>query len=691
MTDIRVDAHRSIRKKPGSRKSSISHKQRGKKRASLLVRMGRFFLYWCLVIAIWTSIIALGVIGFYAAKLPQSSSWAIPERAPNVRIVSMDGKLIANRGANGGANMRLAHMSAFIPQAVIAIEDRRFRSHFGIDLIGLVRAMLINLLSGEIVQGGSTLTQQLAKNLFLKPQRTLERKVQEFVLALWLEANYSKNAILEMYLNRVYFGSGAYGVDAAAQRYFSKSARILNLAEAALLAGILKAPSRLSPMNNPDLAQERAQLVLTAMGQAGFIGDSDVITAMSLPTPKAKRLWEGSKHYVADRIMRDLTGLIGEIGEDIIVETTIDQYLQKEAEETIFSTLKKDGPSNHVAQGALVSLDGTGAIRALIGGKQYIKSPFNRATEAKRQPGSAFKPFVYLAALERDYTPDTIRLDKPIKIGNWSPKNYDLKYRGAVSLKQAFANSINTIAVQLAREIGPKRIIQTARKMGIRSQLKQNLSIALGTSEVDLLELTSAYAPFANGGYRVNAHMIRRIKTMDGTPLYQRPMIKLQQVIGEHKLKMMNAMLAEVIRSGTGKRAQIKHWSIAGKTGTSQNFRDGWFIGYTENFVTGIWFGNDDGSPTRKITGGSLPAEAWGQYMRSAHAASPAHFSDAPPIHAIPQPRPSDAQTKQSIQGQSIQGQPIQGQSIQGQPIQGQPIQGQPIQGQPLLKILSGQ
>ncbi|MCB1428553.1 MAG: PBP1A family penicillin-binding protein, partial [Nitratireductor sp.] len=511
------------------------------------------------------------------AQLPQMSTWNVPERPPNARIVSVDGELLANRGATGGEAMRLDEMSPYLPLAVIAIEDRRFKSHFGLDPLGLSRAFVTNLVTGRLVQGGSTLTQQLAKNLFLEPERTLERKVQEAVLAVWLETKFSKDQILELYLNRVYFGAGAFGVDAAARRYFGKSARDLNLAEAATIAGLLKAPSRLSPARDPKAAEERAQVVLGAMRREGFVTDREAAQAMSMQPGRAKRYWSGSQHYVADMIMQQLPALIGKVSKDVIVDTTVDLDLQRNGEEILREMLDGEGAKKNVSQAALVALDGTGAIRALIGGREYSQSQFNRATDAKRQPGSAFKPIVYLAALEAGRSPDSVRQDAPVKIGNWTPENYDRKYRGPVTLSDGLTQSLNTIAAQLVMEVGPKTVVETAHRLGIRSELQRNASIALGTSEVSLLELVGAYAPFSNGGYGVTPFLIRRVTTVDGEVLYERNAPPEPQVVRSRELGMMNSMLMRVVNSGTGKAARIPGWQTAGKTGTTQNSRDALF------------------------------------------------------------------------------------------------------------------
>lgn len=592
--------------------------------------MGRL-AYWCFVFGLWGGIASIGIIGFYAVQLPQSSSWAVPKRPPNVKILSVNGKLLANRGVTGGESIALSQMSPYIPQALIAIEDRRFHSHFGVDPFGLIRAGFKNLWAGHVVQGGSTITQQLAKNLFLKPERTFRRKVQEVVLSFWLEAKFTKKEILEIYLNRVYFGSGSYGVDAASRRYFSKSSRDVNLAEAALLAGLLKAPSRLSPARNPRKAEKRAQVVLAAMRRAKFINDREAATALSMPSTKAKSYWTGAENYVADWIMRDLKTLVGPITENIIIETTLDLELQKAGEAEIRAALQKNGKNFQVSQAALVSLDGTGAIRALVGGRDYATSQFNRALDAKRQPGSAFKPVVYLAALENGSTPASVRQDAPVRIGKWKPKNYDNKYRGSVTLKTALSKSLNTIAAQLTMEVGPRNVVRLAHRLGINSKLVANASIALGTSEVSLLELTSAYAPFSNGGYLARPYIIKRVKTKRGKVLFQHKYGESQRVVRADLVGPMNSMMIDVVQNGTGKAARLKGWPVGGKTGTSQEFRDGWFIGYTTNLTTGIWFGNDNGQPTKKLTGGSLPARTWAKFMRVAHNSVPA--ADLPGNH----------------------------------------------------------
>ncbi|BDA86943.1 penicillin-binding protein [Aureimonas sp. SA4125] len=570
---------------------------------------------------LWGTAAVACVVAFFAIKLPQEA-WAVPDRPPNVKIVSVTGDLLANRGLTGGEAVSLDEMSPNIPKAVIAIEDRRFYSHYGVDPLGIIRAFSENMAAGATVQGGSTLTQQLAKNIFLNPDQTLQRKIQEAILSVWLEQKFSKDQILEMYLNRVYFGSGATGVEAAARRYFNKSAKDVTLSEAALLAGLLKAPSRLSPVRDPAAAKARAAVVLQAMLEEKMIDRADFDAAIAEQPTKQRAYWNGAENYAADIVMRDLKTLVGDVHADVVVETTIDLGLEREAEAAIRDTIAN--AKQNVSQGALVSLDGTGAIRALVGGKDYAESQFNRAVDAKRQPGSAFKPFVYETALEYGWRPETGVDDGPTQIGNWSPMNYDRKYRGPVTVAYALAHSLNTIAAQLTEKVTAKAVIDTALRMGISSPLVDNPSIALGTSEVTLLELTGAFAPFANGGYQAVPHLVNRVTDTDGKVLYERGAEVPPIIVTDDTVAMMNAMLKGTVTSGTGRKAALKGWESAGKTGTTQDFKDAWFMGYTANLTTGVWFGNDNGAPMKKVTGGGLPAEAWHQFMTAAHEGLPA-------------------------------------------------------------------
>ena len=563
------------------------------------------------------------VIAYYAAMLPDITSWVVPDRPPNIKILAADGTLIANRGDTGGENATLEELPSYLYQAVVAIEDRRFYGHPGIDPIGLARVLFQAVTSGDRIEGASTITHQLARTLFLTMDRTVERKIQEAILSVWLEIQFSKDDILEMYLNRVYFGAGAYGIDAAARVYFGKPASTATLAEAALLAGLLPAPSRYAPTTNPEAAKARQLLVLRAMVESGFITEREAELAAVGEVTTVDNTASGSLNYVADWVADLVPSFIGAIPGDIIVDTTIDAGLQAEAAATLQDGLGENGEALGVTQGALMAMNVDGAIRAMVGGRDYTESQFNRAVSAQRQPGSAFKPFVYLSALERGLTPETIRFDQPVTIDGWTPENYSDEYLGPVSLQYALALSLNTVSAQLTAEVGPAAVVASARRLGIGSQIEPHLSIALGTSEVSLLELTDAYATFANGGSGVIPYVIRRIQTKDGEILYERSGSGPGQVVQTRYVAMMNAMLAESVTSGTGRRAVIEGWSAAGKTGTSQDWRNAWFIGFTSHLVTGIWIGNDDNSPTLQATGGNLPATMWSRFMTAAHEGIP--------------------------------------------------------------------
>jgi penicillin-binding protein 1A len=610
------DAPRERKPRP----SKASRSRRTKTPAG--VGLYRLF-YWGAVLGLWAVIAVVGVVIWVGAHLPAIQALEIPKRPPTIQIVGLDGSMLATRGEMPGANVSLKDLPPYLPRAFIAIEDRRFYSHYGVDPIGIARAAVANILHRGVSQGGSTLTQQLAKNLFLTQERTLQRKLQEVELALWLERKHSKSEILELYLNRVYFGSGAYGVEAAAQRYFGKSAKNVTIAEAAMLAGLVKSPSRLAPNRNPEGAEKRAQSVLTAMADAKFITEAQAKASIGHPSYNVKAAGAGTVNYVADWIGEVLDDLIGQIDQNIVVETSIDPKLQNVAEASIIDELAAKSVKFNVSQGALVAMTPEGAVRAMIGGRNYADSQYNRAVTAKRQPGSAFKPFVYLTAIEAGLTPETIRQDAPLDVKGWKPENYTHEYFGAVTLTQALAMSLNTVAVRLGLEVGAKNVVRTAHRLGIASKLETNASIALGTSEVSLTELVGAYAPFANGGRGVTPHVVTKIRTPEGKVLYARLPDQLGQVIEPRSVAMMNTMMQETLLSGTARKAEIPGWMAAGKTGTSQDFRDAWFIGYTANLVTGVWLGNDDNSPTRKATGGGLPVEVWTRFMRVAHQGVP--------------------------------------------------------------------
>ena len=584
--------------------------------------LGRL-VYWSGVAGLWALIAIAGVAIWVGSHLPAIQSLEIPKRPPTIQIAGIDGSILAVRGEQPGTNVSLKDLPPHLPNAFIAIEDRRFYSHYGVDPIGIGRALVTNVMHRGVSQGGSTLTQQLAKNLFLTQDRTLMRKLQEFELAIWLERKYAKAEILELYLNRVYFGSGAYGVEAAAQKYFGKPAKQVTLSEAAMLAGLVKSPSRLAPNRNPEGAEARAQTVLTAMADAKLISDKQAQAALGAPQVVVKPAGAGTINYVADWIAEVLDDLVGQIDQNIVVETTIDPKLQSVAEAAIIDELAAKSVKFNVTQGALVAMTPDGGVRAMVGGRNYAESQFNRAVTAKRQPGSAFKPFVYLTAIERGLTPDTMRQDAPINVKGWKPENYTHEYFGNVTLTQALAMSLNTVAVRLGVEVGPQNVTRTAYRLGISSKLEPNASIALGTSEVSVIELVGAYVPFANGGTGITPHVVERIRNAAGKVLYQRRPDAPAKVIDDRAVGMMNAMMQETLLSGTARKAEIPGWMAAGKTGTSQDFRDAWFVGYTANLVTGVWLGNDDNSPTKKATGGGLPVEVWTRFMRAAHQGVP--------------------------------------------------------------------
>jgi penicillin-binding protein 1A len=576
-------------------------------------------LYWCFVLALWAAIGAIGLLIWIGIHLPPIQSLEIPKRPPSVLIVGTNGATLATRGDMGGAAVPLRELPDYVPKAFIAIEDRRFYSHHGVDPLGILRALAANILRRGTSQGGSTITQQLAKNLFLTQERTLSRKLQEAVLALWLEHKFTKAQIIELYLNRVYFGAGAYGIEGAAQRYFGKPARQLTLAEAAMLAGLVQSPSRLAPSHNPDGAERRARIVLTDMAEQKLVNEDAVKVALAHPAHAVKAAGAGSVNYVADWVMDAVNDIVGTFDQDIVVETTIDPTLQAAAERALADTLAQKGEKYGMSEGAMVAMTPDGIVRALVGGRSYAESQFNRAIAAKRQPGSAFKPFVYLTALEHGLTPDTVREDGPISVKGWKPENYEHEYMGPVTLTQALANSLNTVSVRLTLEFGPAAVIRTAYRLGITSSLEPNASIALGTSEVSPLELVSAYAPFANGGFAVSPHVIERVRDTSGKVMYARAAPAFGRIVDPRYVAMMDAMMHETLVSGTARHADLPGWLAAGKTGTSQDFRDAWFVGFTSQLVAGVWLGNDDNSPSHKAVGGGLPVEIWSKFMRVAH------------------------------------------------------------------------
>ena len=551
-----------------------------------------------------------------APDLPDTSNLFHNSTNPEVIILARDGSALSRTGGNAKI-VAVEELPIHLSQAVLATEDRRFYRHFGMDVIGFARALLANIRADRIVQGGSTITQQLAKNLWLTPERSIVRKLKELMLAIWLEARLEKREILTLYLNRVYLGAGSFGVEAASRRYFGKSARHVTLSEAALLAGLLKAPSRYAPTNDLPRARRRAAEVIDNMVEAGFLKERQATAAKRAPARLAKSAVSsgGGNGYFVDWIETQIPLFVGRVDAGLIVETTLDPTTQGFAESSLVQTLKRHGKSRAVSQGAVIAFAPDGAVQAMVGGRSYKLSQFNRALQARRQPGSAFKAIVYLAGLEDGLRPNSTYKDAPINIDGWRPKNFGGKYAGKVTIERALAKSINTVAVQVAKRVGPKKIIATARRLGITAPLSADLSLALGTSEVSLFEMSAAYIPLANGGTGVFPYGIARIRTTDGQVLYQRSGSSLGRLIESRQVGQMNRMLYAAVTDGTGRRARLKGREVAGKTGTSQDYRDGWFIGYHSDMVAGVWVGNDNNKPTKRVTGGQLPATIWQKFV----------------------------------------------------------------------------
>jgi penicillin-binding protein 1A len=580
--------------------------------------------YSLLTAAVWALLAGAVLISHWISQLPDTENLLAYAPSHDITLIDSHGRTIARRGLVQGEYVQVGELPNYVTNAFIAIEDRRFRSHFGVDPWGMARALFADIREGAFVQGGSTITQQLAKNLFLKPERTLERKIEEVILAFYLESRYSKDEILTLYLNHVYFGAGVYGIEAAAERFFNKRASDLSLTEAAILAGVVKAPSRYNPANDPDAAADRAGVVLAAMQDAGFIdGAAEKEAVATRPKIVHASATPGAGYFV-DYVISQIADSARATNERLIVETTLDLDLQRQAERALVSGLAKDGPKLNARQAALVAMTPDGAIRALVGGRSYDASPFDRATDALRQPGSAFKAFVFLAALERGHRPGDLFVDGPVTIGNWNPGNYEGKYEGNITLARALARSSNSVAVQLTREAGPAAVATVARRLGINSELQAVPALALGTSEVTPLELTAAYATFANAGQAVIPYVIVRIRTASGKTLFRRGGSGSGRVMSSNDAALMTDMLTGTVTTGTGRAAALAGRPTAGKTGTSQDFRDAWFVGFTADLVCGVWLGNDGNQPMNKATGGGLPARIFHAFMTEAHKGLPA-------------------------------------------------------------------
>ncbi len=569
-------------------------------------------------------IFALGLITFALPPFSGTGDIWNQNRQLAVTFTDTNGEIIGHRGVRQDDAIPLNEIPKHVIEAVLATEDSRFYKHFGVDVQGTMRAMMANARANEVVQGGSTLTQQLAKNLFLSPERTLRRKVNEAFLALWIEARLTKDEILKMYLDRSYLGGGNYGVEAAAQYYFGKSIRDVNLPEAAMLAGLFKAPSTYAPHVNLQRSRARANVVLHRMLDVGYISQGELYEANRDPAAAINQADFYSPDYFLDLAYKETEQLIKEQGltRDFVIEvkTTIDLQMQKSAQRIVNDMLDTDAVPYRASEAALVSMEPSGAVKAVVGGRDYEKSQFNRATDALRQPGSAFKAFVYLAALHNGFEPNSIVSDAPVSVGSWTPRNYSHKYAGRTSLTNALARSYNTVPVRLMKRIGRKPIIEAAHAAGIQSNLLSVASLPLGTNEVTVLDLTSGYATFANGGVLSRPHTVLEMRRPNGDVIYNRSVNAPpdERVISAGKVAQLNYMLNKVVTSGTGRRSQLGFTPQAGKTGTTQNYRDAWFVGFTAHYVTGVWYGNDDFTPTNRATGGSLPAMTWKKFMSEA-------------------------------------------------------------------------
>ncbi len=537
-------------------------------------------------------------------------------RDPQITYVDRSGAVIGVRGGRYAPPIDIARLPPYVPAAFVSIEDRRFYSHSGFDPVGMARALMSDL-GGGSVQGGSTITQQLARNLYLNADRTMERKGQELVLATQLEQKYSKSQILGLYLSRIYFGSGAYGIEAASERYFNKPAARLTLMEAAMLAALPKSPTDYNPAEQPQRSATRAALVLDAMVDTGAISSAERSRALAHPPHVWKDAPTAPAQYFVDWMDAATHKTIGAVKQDLIVQTTLDMPAETAADEAAHSVVARFAGAR-VGQAALVALDGAGRVRAMIGGVDYGASPFNRAIDAHRQAGSAWKPFVYLTALEAGRTPDTLVVDEPVTINGWSPRNFEPEYLGSITLQTALAHSINTVAARLADEVGRPAIAANARNLGILTPISTDPAMALGASAVTPLQMAQAYDAFSNGGQRVAAYGIESIRTTGGAVVWQRKPTPLAQAIPNPPLSELDGMLREVIRSGTGTRAAVPGHDVAGKTGTTSDFKDAWFCGFTGGLTTVVWVGRDDGTPMRGITGGSAPAEFWRGFMTAA-------------------------------------------------------------------------
>ncbi|HEX3537446.1 MAG TPA: PBP1A family penicillin-binding protein [Stellaceae bacterium] len=576
-------------------------------------------------------------IGYCAYTLPLSAPPAPDTPQAATIFAAADGRPLTARGVYHGDALSADQLPRDLANAVVAIEDRRFFEHGAIDPLGILRAGVRDIIGGGAVEGGSTITQQLARVAYLSQERTMRRKVQEVMLAFWLESRLSKKEILARYLNSVYFGAGAYGADAAAKRYFGKKATELDLSQSVMLAGLIRAPSQLAPNRNPDGARQRAVLVSQAMVEAGYIDKRKAEqvrehpVALAVP-PDA----EPGENYFIDAADSEVRRLMGPLPLDLSVATTLDERLQRAAEQTVARWLDGEGAKRHVGQAALVAMAPDGAILAMVGGRDYKQSQFNRVTQAHRQPGSLFKVVVYLAALNNGYTPDSVLVDQPIQIGDWQPKDYEGTYRGPVNLRTAFADSINTISAQLVQAVGVDKVIALAKSLGVQSQLDPVPSIALGTDPVTLMEMARVMDAIAIDSKSVEPYLVRNVAAPTGQTLYTRPETG-REPPPWNRVGLMR-LLEAVVTEGTGKAAKLEGRRTAGKTGTTQEYRDAWFVGFTTDLVVGVWVGNDDNSPTDGVTGGDIPAKIWHDFAGEAERILATPPQKQPPQKEAPPP-----------------------------------------------------
>lgn len=614
----------SAKKKPTTKKRKTTARK-AKKRSWKL----RIFI-WLLKLCFVLFLALAGYVAYCWFTMPDISSAVSKTRQPSTVIMAKNGNDIAKFGQIYDKIIYPEKLPKNLTNAIISIEDRRFYKHFGFDILGFSRAMITNMFRKRYAQGASTITQQVAKNIFLTPNKTIRRKVQELLLSFWLEHKFTKNQIMALYLNRVYFGSGNYGANAASNWYFNKNVYDLNVREAAVLAGMLKAPNRYNPILHRQKALDRAQTVLMAMKKNDYLSEKQYKIASNLPINDGQKYRvSGGKHF-AQYVYDEVNNYVGERSKDLVVTTTLDQKLQETAEKILRKYITEN-KKNNVSEGAVVIMDKTGAIQAMVGGIDYNRSQFNRAVQAKRQSGSAFKPFVYLTALQHGFKPNDTVVDEPVKIGKWQPENYSKKYYGKVSLDYALSNSLNAATVVLSKKLRLKDIAENARNAGITTKIDLSPSMVLGTNAVTVLDMATAYTTLANKGKRVMAYAISEISTVDGHQLYLRPAFAAKQIFAAKDVADLTSMLEHVINRGTGQKAKLSIFA-AGKTGTSQNYRDAWFAGWTNKYVAVVWVGNDNDKPMNKIGGSSIPALIWHDIMTTTVGETPQKNQDTDAI-----------------------------------------------------------